>query len=142
MADLPYERAIMAVAAVAAMEGGIEETLKYVKERQAFGQTLAVLQTICFKLAEITSVTRAARVFVDHCISKWAQGTLDTETAAMAQWWVTDMQQKALDECVQLRGRYGYMKENLVCRLFVDSRVQRIYGGANEIMKELISKSL
>lgn len=142
MADLPYERAIIAVAAVAAMEGGIEETLKYVKERKAFGQTLASMQTIRFKLAEITSVTRVARVFVDHCISRQVQGTLDTETAAMAKWWVTDMQQKVLDECVQLHGGYGYMKEYLVCRLFVDSRVQRIYGGTNEIMKELISRSL
>jgi acyl-CoA dehydrogenase len=81
-------------------------------------------------------------VFIDDCITRRLAGTLDTETAAMAKWWITDTQQKVLDECVQLHGGYGYMNEYLVCRLFADSRVQRIYGGTNEIMKELISRSL
>ena len=84
-------------------------------------------------------MTRVARTFVDRCIEQLVAGTLDTETAAMAKWWVTDMQQQVIDECVQLHGGYGYMNEYLVCRMFADSRVQRIYGGTNEIMKELIS---
>jgi acyl-CoA dehydrogenase len=88
------------------------------------------------------SVTRVARVFVDNCIELLVKGELDTETAAIAKWWVTDMQQQVIDECVQLHGGYGYMNEYLVCRMFADSRVQRIYGGTNEIMKELISRTL
>jgi acyl-CoA dehydrogenase len=142
MGDLPYERAIIAVAGVAAMEGALEETVKYVKERKAFGQTLASMQYIRFKLAEVATITRVARAFVDRCIEQVVQGTLDTETASMAKWWVTDMQQQVIDECVQLHGGYGYMNEYLVCRMFADARVQRIYGGTNEIMKELISRSI
>jgi acyl-CoA dehydrogenase len=142
MADLPYERAIIAVAGVAAMEGAIDETVKYVKERKAFGQTLASMQTIRHKLAEITTITRVARTFVDRCVEQVVAGKLDTETASMAKWWITDMQQQVLDECVQLFGGYGYMNEYLVCRMFADSRVQRIYGGTNEIMKELIARSI
>jgi acyl-CoA dehydrogenase len=142
MGDLPYERLIIAVAGVAAMEGAIEETVKYVKDRKAFGQTLFSMQTIRFKLAEITTLTRVARTFVDRCIEQAVLGKLDTETASMAKWWVTDVQQQVLDECVQLFGGYGYMNEYLVCRMFADARVQRIYGGTNEIMKELISRSI
>jgi acyl-CoA dehydrogenase len=142
MSDLPYERAIIAVAGVAAMEGAIEETVKYVKERKAFGQTLASMQTIRHKLAEITTIARVARTFLDRCVEQVVAGKLDTETASMAKWWITDMQQQVLDECVQLFGGYGYMNEYLVCRMFADSRVQRIYGGTNEIMKELIARSI
>lgn len=142
MADLPYERLIVAIAGVASMEGGLEATLAYTKSRKAFGQAIAEFQNTKFKLAEVASLARIARVFVDDCIDKRLKGTLDTETAAMAKWWITDTQQKVLDECVQLHGGYGYMNEYLVCRLFADSRVQRIYGGTNEIMKELISRSL
>jgi acyl-CoA dehydrogenase len=142
MADLPYERAIIAVCGVAAMEGALEETARYVKERKAFGQVVGSMQTVRHKLAEIASITRIARVFVDRCISEVVDGTLDTETASMAKWWVSDMQQQVLDECVQLHGGYGYMNEYLVCRMFADSRVQRIYGGTNEIMKELIARSV
>jgi acyl-CoA dehydrogenase len=142
MGDLPYERAIIAVCGVACMEGAIAETVRYVKERQAFGQTIASMQTVRHKLAEITTITRVARVFVDRCVADVATGKLDTETASMAKWWVTDMQQQVIDECVQLHGGYGYMNEYLVCRMFADARVQRIYGGTNEIMKELISRSI
>jgi acyl-CoA dehydrogenase len=142
MADLPYERLLIAVCGVAAMEGALAETQRYVHERKAFGREIAEFQNTRFKLAEIATVTRVARVFVDDCIARTLAGTLDTETASMAKWWVTDMQQKVLDECVQLFGGYGYMDEYLVCRMFADSRVQRIYGGTNEIMKELISRSL
>ena len=142
MGDLPYERALIAVAAVAAMEGALAETVKYVKDRKAFGRTIAEFQNTKFKLAEIATKTRIARVFVDDCIARIVAGTLDTVTASMAKYWITDTQQEVLDECVQLHGGYGYMNEYLVCRMFVDSRVQRIYGGTNEIMKELISRSL
>lgn len=142
MGDLPYERAVIAVAAVAAMEGALAETIKYVKERKAFGKSIAEFQNTKFKLAEIATKTRIARVFVDDCIAKVVGGTLDTATASMAKYWTTDTQQEVLDECVQLHGGYGYMNEYLVCRMFADSRVQRIYGGTNEIMKELISRAL
>jgi len=142
MADLPYERLIVALAGVAGMEGGLEATIGYTKGRRAFGQSIAEFQNTRFKLAELATLVKIARVFIDDCIVKLVEGKLDTETAAMAKWWITDTQQKVLDECVQLHGGYGYMNEYLVCRLFADSRVQRIYGGTNEIMKELISRSL
>jgi acyl-CoA dehydrogenase len=142
MGDLPYERAVIAVAAVGAMEGALAETVKYVKDRKAFGKSIAEFQNTKFKLAEIATKTQVARIFVDDCIAKVVAGTLDTVTASMAKYWVTDTQQEVLDECVQLHGGYGYMNEYLVCRMFADSRVQRIYGGTNEIMKELISRAL
>jgi acyl-CoA dehydrogenase len=142
MGDLPYERLTIALGGVASMEGAVEETARYVRERKAFGQAIAEFQNTKFRLAEVVTITRVARTFVDHCIELLVKGELDTETAAMAKWWVTDMQQKVMDECVQLHGGYGYMNEYLVCRMFADSRVQRIYGGTNEIMKELISRSV
>jgi acyl-CoA dehydrogenase len=142
MADLPYERVLIAVAAVAAMEGAVAATIAYVKERKAFGRPIAEFQNTKFKLAEISTKTRIARVFVDDCIAKVVAGTLDTVTASMAKYWVTDTQQEVLDECVQLHGGYGYMNEYPVCRMFADARVQRIYGGTNEIMKEVISRAL
>jgi acyl-CoA dehydrogenase len=142
MSDLPYERALIAVVAVAAMEGALAETIRYVKDRKAFGKSIAEFQNTKFKLAEIATKTHIARVFVDDCIAKIVAGTLDTVTASMAKYWITDTQQEVLDECVQLHGGYGYMNEYLVCRMFADSRVQRIYGGTNEIMKELISRAL
>jgi acyl-CoA dehydrogenase len=142
MGDLPYERALIAVSGVAAMEGALAETIRYVKDRKAFGKAIAEFQNTKFKLAEIATKTHIARVFVDDVIAKIVSGTLDTVTASMAKYWVTDTQQEVLDECVQLHGGYGYMNEYLVCRMFADSRVQRIYGGTNEIMKELISRAL
>ena len=142
MGDLPYERLTIALGGVAAMEGAYAETVRYTKERQAFGQKIAEFQNTRFKLAEIATQVHVARVFVDSCIERIVRGELDTETAAMAKWWITDTQQKVIDECVQLFGGYGYMNEYLVCRMFADSRVQRIYGGTNEIMKELISRSI
>jgi len=142
MADLPYERITIAAGGVAAMEGALDATLQYVKERSAFGQPIANFQNTKFKLAEAVTVARVARTFLDDCIVKLVRGELDPETAAMAKWWITDMQQKVIDECQQLHGGYGYMNEYLVCRLFADARVQRIYGGTNEIMKEIISRAL
>jgi acyl-CoA dehydrogenase len=142
MRDLPYERALIAVSGVAAMEGALAETIKYVKDRKAFGKSIAEFQNTKFKLAELATKTRIARVFVDDCIQQVVAGSLDTVTASMAKYWVSDTQQEVLDECVQLHGGYGYMNEYLVCRMFADARVQRIYGGTNEIMKELISRAL
>jgi acyl-CoA dehydrogenase len=142
MGDLPYERLLIALGGVASMEGALEDTIKYVNERQVFGQPVAAFQNTRFKLAEAATHTRVARVFVDRCIEQLLKGELDTETAAMAKWWVSDMQQKVIDECQQLFGGYGYMNEYRICRMFADSRVQRIYGGTNEVMKELISRSL
>jgi acyl-CoA dehydrogenase len=142
MGDLPYERVLIALAGVAAMEGAIEETIRYVHERKVFGHPVASFQNTKFKLAECATHARIARVFIDRCIEQLVEGELDTETAAMAKWWITDMQQKVVDECQQLFGGYGYMNEYMVCRMFADSRVQRIYGGTNEVMKELISRAL
>jgi acyl-CoA dehydrogenase len=142
MGDLPYERLLIAVCGCAAMDGAIAETVTYVNERKVFGQPVMSFQNTKFKLAECATHARVARVFVDRCIEELVRGELTPETAAMAKWWVSDMQQKVLDECQQLFGGYGYMNEYLVCRLFADARVQRIYGGTNEIMKELISRSL
>jgi acyl-CoA dehydrogenase len=142
MSDLPYERMIVAATAVAAMEGAVSATTQYVHGRKVFGQSLAQFQNTRFKLAEVATITRIARVFVEDCIAKVAAGTLDGATASMAKWWCTDMQQRVIDECVQLHGGYGYMNEYLVCRMFADARVQRIYGGTNEIMKELVARSL
>ena len=120
----------------------LAETINYVNYRQVFGQPVAAFQNTKFKLADASTHTRVARVFIDRCIEQLVKGELDTETAAMAKWWVTDTQQKGIDECQQLFGGYGYMNEYMVCRMFADSRVQRIYGGTNEVMKELISRSL
>jgi len=142
MNDLPYERALLALGGVAAMEYALDLTVDYVRHRKAFGQTLLELQNTRFKLAEVKTLTRVARVFVDDCIVRLAAGTLDTVTASMAKYWVTDMQNKVMDECLQLFGGYGYMREYPISKLFVDSRVQRIYGGSNEIMKEIIARSL
>jgi len=142
MSDLPYERMIVAATAVAVMEGAVSATTQYIQSRQVFGQALSQFQNSRFKLAEIATTTRIARVFIEDCIAKLVSGTLDGATAAMAKWWCTDMQQHVTDECVQLHGGYGYMNEYLVCRMFADARVQRIYGGTNEIMKELIARSM
>jgi acyl-CoA dehydrogenase len=141
MGDLPYERMIVAVQAVAAMEGALAETVRYVKARSAFGKALVEFQNARFKLAEAATITRVARTFIDRCIQDVIDGRLDDVTASMAKWWTTDMQQRVLDECVQLHGGYGYMSEYLVARMYADARVTRIYGGTNEIMKELIARS-
>jgi acyl-CoA dehydrogenase len=142
MHDLPYERLGVAVSGVAAMEGGLAATIDYVRGREAFGQTLASMQTVRHRLADLATRVRVARVFVDDCIQKQTLGTLDTETASMAKFWISEQQQSVLDDCVQLHGGYGFMTEYLVCRMFADSRVQRIYAGTNEIMKEVISRTL
>ncbi|VTU33594.1 Acyl-CoA dehydrogenase [Variovorax sp. SRS16] len=142
MSDLPYERTIIGVLAVAAMEGAYEATLDYVRQRQAFGQPIAEFQNTKFKLAEIATTIKVARTFVDRCVAELVAGTLDTATASMVKMWTSEAQGKVIDECVQLHGGYGYMNEYLVGRMYVDARIQRIYGGTNEIMKEVISRAL
>src|SRR5260370_17007663 len=134
MGDLPYERALIAVAGVAAMEGGLAETIRYVKDRKAFGKAIAEFQNTKFKLAELATKTHIARLFVDDIIGKVVAGTLDTVTASMAKYWVTDTQQEVLDECVQLHGGYGYMNEYLVCRLFAHARLHPLYRRTHHII--------
>lgn len=140
--ELPYERLAVSVNAVATAELAIEITTKYVKERIAFGQPLMDFQNTRFKLAECKTEAHIGRVFLDHCIQRFLNGTFDAVTAAMAKYWLTDCQCRIVDECVQLHGGYGYMVEYPIARMWADSRVQRIYAGANEIMKEIIGCSL
>ncbi|MCZ6892596.1 MAG: acyl-CoA dehydrogenase family protein [Gammaproteobacteria bacterium] len=142
MNQLPRERLIIAAGAVAAMEIVIEITVDYVKQRKAFGQTLMDFQNTKFKLAELKTEARIARVFLDDCIEKLNNDLLDNETASMAKWWCTEKQFETAHQCLQLHGGYGYMMEYPVAHYFADSRVSMIYGGSNEIMKELISRSL
>lgn len=142
MKDLPYERTMIALQAVAAIERALEVTTRYTQERQAFGKALIELQNTRFKLAEVKTIAHVARVFIDSCIQRLIAGTLDTVTASMAKWWTTQMQCDVVDECVQLHGGYGYMLEYPICQMYADARVQKIYGGANEIMKKIIARSL
>ncbi len=142
MNQMPQERLILAVNAVVQTEKAVQLTLAYTKERKVFGKPLYDQQNTRFVLAECATLARAARLFVDHCIVAHARGRLDNKTAAMAKWWLTDVQCKVLDECVQLFGGYGYMEEYPIARMYADARVQKIYGGANEIMKEIIARAL
>jgi acyl-CoA dehydrogenase len=142
MRDLPYERALLALGGVAGMEYALQLTVDYTRTRKAFGQALLEMQNTRFKLAEVKTQVHIARVFIDDCIAKLRDGKLDTVTASMAKLWITDTQCRVMDECLQLFGGYGYMKEYPISQLYADSRVQRIYGGANEIMKEIVARSL
>lgn len=142
MQELPWERLQIAITAVALAEGVLEETIAYCRDRKAFGKPLLEFQNTRFALAEAKTELQAARVFVDRCIELVLAGTLDAATASMAKYWCSDLQFKVMDECVQLHGGYGFMWEYPITRAWADSRVQRIYGGTNEIMKELISRSL
>lgn len=142
MTQLPQERLIVAVGAVAAMELALHQTIEYTRQREAFGRTIFGFQNTKFTLAEAATETRIARVFLDHCICLHLDGKLDVQTVAMAKWWTTERAMKVLDDCLQLHGGYGYMTEYPISRLWVDQRVQKIYAGSNEIMKEIISRSL
>ena len=142
MQELPWERLQIAIAAVAKAEAALEWTRDYVNERKAFGRAVGSFQNTRFKLAELATEVQIARVFVDRCIELLVAKALDTATASMAKYWVSDLECKVMDECVQLHGGYGYMWEFPIARAYVDARVQRIYGGTNEIMKEVISRSL
>lgn len=142
MSDLPYERTIIGVTALAAMEGAYQATLDYVRDRKAFGKPIAEFQNTKFKLAEIATQIKVGRAFIDRCVEDLVAGRLDTATASMAKLWGTEAQGRVMDECLQLFGGYGYMSEYMVARMYADARVQRIYGGTNEIMKEVISRAL
>jgi acyl-CoA dehydrogenase len=142
MTQLAQERLIIGVTAVAAIEAAVAQTVAYTKSRNAFGQTIFDFQNTKFVLAECQTVAHAARVFIDSCIERHLRGELDTTTAAMAKWWLTEQQCQVVDRCVQLFGGYGYMREYPIARMYEDARVQKIYGGSNEIMKDLIARSL
>ncbi len=142
MQQLPQERLIIACGAVGAIEGAVERTVAYCKEREAFGGPLTQFQNTRFKLAECKTKAAVARAFLDECMDEHLRGELTVEKAAMAKYWLTDTQGEVLDDCVQLHGGYGYMQEYAVAEMWADARVQRIYGGTNEIMKELIARTL
>ncbi len=142
MQQLPQERLSLAVGAVASMERAIKLTADYTKERKAFGKPIIEFQNTAFKLAERKTEAMIARVFVDWCVERLVAGELDTVTASMAKWWCSQKQVETADECLQLHGGYGYMEEYPISRMFVDARIQKIYGGTNEIMKLLIARSL
>ncbi len=142
MEQLPQERLVIGCGAVGAMEGAVTRTIQYCKEREAFGGPLTQFQNTRFKLAECKTNTVAARTFLDACIAAHLKGELTVEMAAMQKYWLSDLQCSVLDECVQLHGGYGFMTEYAVAEMWTDARVQRIYGGTNEIMKELIGRSL
>ena len=142
MTELPQERLIVATSAVAMMERALALTVDYVKSRKAFGQAIIEFQNTQFELAECKTEATIAKVFLDHCIERHIAGQLDTTTASMAKYWLTDLQNKIVDRCLQLFGGYGYMDEYPISRMYRDARVQRIYAGTNEIMKLLIARSL
>jgi acyl-CoA dehydrogenase len=140
--QLAQERLILGVSAVAAMQRAVALTVEYAKSRQAFGAPLFALQNTRFELAECATIERVARAFLDDCIEHHLRGELDAATAAMAKYWLSDQQCAVIDRCLQLFGGYGYTLEYPIAQMYADARVQRIYAGANEVMKELISRSL
>ncbi|RBY81755.1 acyl-CoA dehydrogenase [Geodermatophilus sp. TF02-6] len=142
MAQLPQERLVIAVTAAAAAEAAVRQTVAYAKEREAFGQDLLSFQNTRFVLAECAADALAARTLVDSCITRHVAGELDAPTASLAKFWCTDVQNKVVDRCLQVFGGYGYVMEYPIARMFAAARVQKIYGGTNEIMKELVARSL
>ena len=140
MSGLRTERTVLGLSAVANAERAVSLTVGYVKQRKAFGKTLWDLQNTRFKLAECQTQVRIARIFVDHCIQLAMEDKLDSATAAMCKWWNTELQNRVIDECVQLHGGYGYMTEYPIAKMWADARIQRIYGGATEIQKEVIAR--
>jgi acyl-CoA dehydrogenase len=142
MTELPQERLIVAIHAVAMVERALEATIDYVKQRKAFGKAILDFQNTQFVLAECKTEATVGRVFLDHCIERHVAGALDTVTASMAKYWLTDQQGRIVDRCLQLFGGYGYMDEYPISRMYRDARVLRIYAGTNEIMKLLIARSL
>ncbi|MEH0155734.1 acyl-CoA dehydrogenase family protein [Limibacter armeniacum] len=142
MQELPRERLIVAVTGIATAEAALQHTIRYVNEREAFGKPVSKFQNTRFKIAEMASEIQMGRLLVDRCIELLAEGKLDAETGAMAKYICTEIQCKVVDECVQLHGGYGYMWEYWIARAYADSRVQKIYAGTNEIMKEIIARKL
>ncbi len=142
MRELPWERLQIAIAGVASAAAALEQTIDYGRSRQAFGKAVLDFQNTRFKLAELASEVQIAQVFIDRCMQLLLDRALDPVTAAMAKYWCTDLQCKVVDECLQFFGGYGYMREYSISRAYVDARAQRIYGGTNEIMKDIISRTL
>jgi acyl-CoA dehydrogenase len=142
MRELPYERTLLGLTAVAAIERAVTLTVDHTRERKAFGKPLFDLQNTRFKLAEAKTQAVIARVFIDWCIQKLLDGEMEEDVASMAKWYLTDLQCKVIDECLQLFGGYGYMMEYPIAQMYADARVQKIYGGANEVMKEIIAYAL
>jgi long-chain-acyl-CoA dehydrogenase len=142
MHNLPQERLSIAVSGIASAETALEWTIQYCNDRKAFGQSIGKFQNSRFKLAEMQTEITIGRTFVDKCIEELNAGTLTAEKAAMAKYWITDLQCKVIDQCLQLHGGYGYMREYPIAKAYTDARVQRIYGGTNEIMKEIIGRSM
>lgn len=142
MQKLPQERHIIGLQGIGMIERAIDETVAYVKDRKAFGGTIWDFQNTQFKLAECKTEATVAKVFMDHCTERLLKGELDPATASMSKYWVSDLQCKIIDECLQLFGGFGYMDEYPIAQMYADARVQRIYGGANEIMKMLIARTM
>jgi len=142
MQQLPRERLLIAIGAAATMQRAVDETLAYAAQRKVFGEPLLAMQNTRFKLAECATEAALAQAFIDRCIERQLEGTLDVPTAAMAKWSTTDKLCRVVDECLQLHGGYGYMTEYPIARMYADARVLRILGGANEVMKELIARAM
>ena len=142
MTKLPQERHVIGLQGVGMIERAIAETTAYVKQRQAFGGTIWDFQNTQFKLAECKTEATVAKVFADHCTQLLIENKLDAATASMSKYWISDLQCKIIDECLQLHGGYGYMDEYPIGQMYADARVQRIYGGANEVMKMLIARTM
>ena len=142
MQQLPQERLLIGIGTVALMFRALQETTDYVRQREVFGKPLLAQQNTRFKLAECATQATIARSFVDDCVARLQRGELDVPTAAMVKWWTTDAYGKLVDECLQFFGGYGYMNEYPIARMYADARVGRIYGGANEVMKEIIARAI
>jgi alkylation response protein AidB-like acyl-CoA dehydrogenase len=140
--NLPQERLAIATIAVAAARAAFDMTLDYVRQRKAFGQPIGSFQNSRFAMAEMLSEISIAQAYVDQCVLAHASGELTAQEAAVAKWWCSELQNRVADRCLQLHGGYGYMAEYPIARAFVDARVQKIYGGTNEIMKEIIGRSI
>ncbi|AIY42759.1 Butyryl-CoA dehydrogenase [Collimonas arenae] len=142
MQELAWERLLIAITSVANAEAMLDATIEYTRDRQAFGRSVSSFQNTRFKLAEMKTELQIARVFVDRCVELEVKDELQVDAAAAAKYWCSDLQGKVLDQCLQLHGGYGFMQEYPIARAFIDARAQRIYGGTNEIMKEIISRNI
>jgi acyl-CoA dehydrogenase len=142
MGELPQERLVIAVGAMATIEKALDTTVEYVKQRKAFGKTIWDFQNTQFVLADLKARGTAAKVFLNDCIAKLLRGELDVTTASIAKYWLTELQGEVVDKCLQLHGGWGYINEYPIAKMFRDSRITRIFGGSNEIMKMLIARSM
>ena len=142
MNQLPWERLLIGITALGAIDFALQETIKYVQERKAFNKRIMDLQNTRFKLAESKTKAEVLRSFINDCVARLIIGKLDAATASMAKYWGSQIQNEIMDECLQLHGGYGYILDYPISRMYADARVQKIYGGSNEIMKELIARSI